>query len=216
MTSEIKVISLDLDGVLFDGSSAAFVIAQQVGLKDQYMSLFQRMAQEKMSLRDSVIEGAKIWKGLPVDATYHFLVKKLPLMEGAAEAVTTLKEWGYEVGCISSGVSQYFLEPLTLRLNLDFAYSNILGSDNGAHDGTVQYIMGGPEKATTILQYIQIRGHSQDCIASVGNGLNDLDIFKFSSFSIAFNPVDKKVSDAASVTVDSKDLRTILPYFERS
>ncbi|MHA2082022.1 MAG: HAD family hydrolase [Candidatus Thorarchaeota archaeon] len=216
MTSEIKVISLDLDGVLFDGSSAAFVIAQQVGSQDQYMSLFQRMAQEKMSLRDSVIEGAKIWKGLPVDATYHFLVKKLPLMEGAAEAVTTLKEWGYEVGCISSGVSQYFLEPLTLRLNLDFAYSNILGSDNGAHDGTVQYIMGGPEKATTILQYIQIRGHSQDCIASVGNGLNDLDIFKFSSFSIAFNPVDKKVSDAASVTVDSKDLRTILPYFERS
>ena len=216
MTSEIKVIALDLDGVLFDGSSATFTISQQVGLKDQYIALFQRMAQEGMDLRDSIIEGAKIWKGRPIDAAYHYLIKRLPLMEGAAETVSTLKKWDYEVGCISSGVSQYFMEPLSRRLNLDFAYSNILGSDDGVLDGTVQYIMGGPEKATTILQYVQIKEHSQECIASVGNDLNDLDIFKFSRFSIAFNPVDKRVSDAASVTVDSKDLRDILPYFERS
>ena len=75
--------------------------------------------------------------------------------------------------------------------------------------------MGGLEKATTILQYAQIKGYSQDSIASVGNGLNDIDLFKFSAFSIAFNPVDKRVSDAASVTVESKDLRAILQYFER-
>ena len=113
MNSNIKVISLDLDGVLFDGSSAAFVIAQQVGLQDQYMALFKKMAEENMSLRDSVIEGTKIWKGLPIDATYHYLIKRLPLMEGAKETVATLQDWGYEVGCISSGVSQFFMEPLT-------------------------------------------------------------------------------------------------------
>lgn len=216
MTSEIKVISLDLDGVLFDGSSAALAIAQQVGLKDQYVALFQRMAQEEMSLRDTAIEVAKIWKGIPIDGAYDYLVKVLPLMEGVPETVATLQEWGYEVGCISSGVSQFFMEPLSRRLNLNFAYSNILGSDNGVHDGTVQFVMGGLEKATTIWQYAQIKGHSQSCIASVGNGFNDIDLFKVSAFSVAFNPVDKIVSDAASVTVDSKDLRTILRYFERS
>ena len=216
MTSEIKIISLDLDGVLFDGSSAAFAIAQQAGLKDQYIALFQKIAQEEMTLRESVIEGAKIWKGLPVDATYHYLVKTLPLMEGASETVAKLKEWGYDVGCISSGVSQFFMEPLTRRLNLDFAYSNVLGSDDGAHDGTVQFIMGGPEKATSIWQYAQIRGHPHTTIASVGNGMNDIDLFNISTFSIAFNPVDQRVSDAATVTVESKDLRAILPHFERS
>lgn len=216
MTPEIKVISLDLDGVLFEGSNASYVIAQQVGLGDQYRALFKRMAEEEMSFRDSVIEGAKIWKGLPVDATYHYLVKVLPLMEGATETVAALKEWGYEVGCISSGVSQYFMEPLTRRLNLDFAYSNILGSDNGSHDGTVQFIMGGPEKATTLWQYAQLKGYPQESIASVGNDYNDIDLFKISAFSIAFNPVDKSVSDAASITVHSKDLRAILQHFERS
>ncbi|MHA2353105.1 MAG: HAD-IB family phosphatase [Candidatus Thorarchaeota archaeon] len=215
MTSGIKIISLDLDGVLFDGSSAVFVIAQQIGLKDQYLELIQRAAQDEMTLRDTVTEVAKIWKGIPIDATYHYLVKRLPLMEGAEETVTTLQEWGYDVGCISSGVSQFFMEPFTRRLNLDFAYSHILGSENEVHDGTVQFIMGGPEKATTIWQYAQIKEHPLDSIASVGNGFNDIDLFKISSFSVAFNPVDKKVSDAASVTIESKDLRSILPHFER-
>ncbi|MGY5856138.1 MAG: HAD-IB family phosphatase [Candidatus Thorarchaeota archaeon] len=216
MTSEIKVISLDLDGVLFEGTSASFVIAQQLGLKEQYMALFQRMAQEEMTLKEVANEGAKIWKGIPIDATYHLLVRRLPLIEGAIETVAKLKEWGYEVGCISSGVSQFFMEPLARRLNLDFAYSNILGSDGQVHDGTVQFIMGGPEKVTTIWQYAQLKGHSQGAIASVGNGMNDIDLFKVSAFSIAFNPVDQRVSDAASVIVDSKDLRAILPYLERS
>jgi len=216
MISDIKVIALDLDGVIYDGSNASVTIGLQVGLKEKYMDLLQRIELEKMDIRKSVTEGAKIWKGIPIDAKYHILVKKLPLMEGAEETVATLKEWGYEVGCVSSGVSQFFMEPLTRRLNLDFAYSHILGSENEVHDGTVQFIMGGPEKATTMIQYTQIKGHPLDSIASVGNGMNDIDLFKFSSFSIAFNPVDKRVSDAASVTIESKDLRDILPHFERT
>ena len=215
MTSDIKVISLDLDGVLFDGANASATIGMQIGLKEKYMELLQRVAEEELDIRKSVIEGAKIWKGVPIDASYHYLVKRLPLMDGAEETVATLKKWGYEVGCISSGVSQFFMEPFTRRLQLDFAYSHILGSENEVHDGTVQFIMAGPEKATTIYHYTQIKGHPLQSIASVGNGFNDIDLFKVSAFSIAFNPVDPSVSDAASVTVESKDLRSILPYFER-
>jgi phosphoserine phosphatase len=127
-----------------------------------------------------------------------------------------LKEWGYEVGCISSGVSQFFTESLTRRLNLDFAYSNVLGSKNGVHDGQVIYIMDGPQKAETILKHIEENGLSRESIASVGNGMNDVDLFRASAFSIAFNPVHELVTEAATVKVESKDLRSILPYFERS
>ncbi|MFW9786374.1 MAG: HAD family hydrolase [Candidatus Thorarchaeota archaeon] len=215
MTSDIRVISLDLDGVLYDGANASFAIGQQVGLKEKYLQLLEKIERENMDLRKSVIEGAKIWKGVPIDAAYHYLVRSLPLMKGAEETVATLREWGYEVGCISSGVSQFFMEPLTRRLQLDFAYSHILGSENEVHDGTVQFIMGAPEKVTTIWQYAQIKGHPIESIASVGNGVNDIDLFKISAFSIAFNPVDEQVSDVASVTIKSKDLRSILPHFER-
>lgn len=201
--------------MLFDGSSAAFVIGQKIGLTDQYNALFKRLAQEELSLEETVGEVAKIWQGIMIDVSHDNLIDSLPLMTGASETIESLKKWDYEVGCISSGVSQFFMAPLARRLNLDFAYSNVLGSTDGALDGTVKSIMGGPEKAETILNHVKEKGYSPNAIASVGNGFNDIDLFRASTFSIAFNPVDKKVSDAASETVESKDLRTILPYFEK-
>ncbi len=216
MNSRIKVISLDLDGVLYDGHYAAIAVAEQLGLGNQFAELIQRMQDEGMSLRESVVEGSKLWKGVAVDKSYDYLVDSLPLMRGANETVTSLKNWGYEVGCISSGVSQFFMAPFKRRLNLDFTYSNTLGSTDGVHDGRTEYIMDGPEKAARILKHIEDNGYSKDCIASVGNGTNDIDLFKISAFSIAYNPLFKTVSDAASVTINSKDLRSILPYFERS
>ncbi|MFW9794190.1 MAG: HAD family hydrolase [Candidatus Thorarchaeota archaeon] len=216
MVSDIRVISLDLDGVLFDGESASFVIGQQLGLAEKYMALFQKMERENMTFHEIVSEGALIWKGIAVDGRYDNLVESLPLMEGARESISTLKKWGYEVGSISSGVSQFFMNPMIRRLNLDFAYSNILGSKDGTHDGSVEYFMDGPQKAETILNYVEEKGYSRSCIASVGNGFNDIELFRVSTFSVAFNPVNKIVSDSASVTVKSKDLSSILPFFERN
>ncbi|MFW9981775.1 MAG: HAD family hydrolase [Candidatus Thorarchaeota archaeon] len=216
MASDIRIIALDLDGVLFDGPNASFVIGQQLGLADKYMALFQKMERESMTFEEIVKEGAKIWEGITVDGSYDKLVEDLPLMTGATETVSELKTKGYEVGSISSGVSQFFMVPLMKRLNLDFAYSNILGSKEGVHDGSVEYFMDGPQKAETILKYIEDMGYSQESVASIGNGFNDIELFKVSAFSIAFNPVDKIVSDAASITIESKDLRSILSYFENS
>ena len=168
-----------------------------------------------MSLEETVKEVAMIWQGILIDVSHNNLIDSLPLMTGASETVESLKNWDYEVGCISSGVSQFFMAPLVRRLNLDFAYSNVLGSTDGALNGTVKYVMGGLEKAETILKHVRNRGYSPNAIASVGNGFNDIDLFRASNFSIAFNPVDILVSQAATETVESKDLRTILPYFER-
>jgi len=216
MTSDIRIISLDLDGVIFDGESASFVIGQQLGLAEKYMALFQKMQQETMTFEELVKEGAMIWHGIPVDGRYDSLVESLPLMTGTEEAVLTLKDWGYTVGCISSGVSQFFTAPLVRRLHLDFAYSNVLGSKDGVHDGTVTYFMDSPQKAETILRHVDEKGLSRKSIASVGNGMNDIELFRVSAFSIAFNPVHELVTEAATVKVESNDLRSILPYFERT
>ncbi|MHA1907451.1 MAG: HAD hydrolase family protein, partial [Candidatus Thorarchaeota archaeon] len=157
--------------------------------------------------------GTKIWEGVQVDGTLDHIIEDLPLMLGTEETLTNLKDWGYEIGCISSGVSQYFLKPLTKRLGLDFAFSNVLGAKDGKHDGTVRYVMGGPQKAETIKKYLSERGLSKENLASIGDGENDIDIFHVSKLSIAFNPESELVSDAASLTIHSKDLRSVLPHF---
>ncbi len=213
MYKEIKIIAFDLDGVLFDGPSAAFHLAQQIGLGEKYQELFIRIGKEKLPIEESIRLGSKIWEGVQINSDYDHLVMKLPLMKGTEETFRALKEVGYLVGCISSGVSQFFMEPLTKRLGLDFAHSNILSTSNGAHSGNVEYIMGGPQKAETALRVLQDRELSTKNLASIGDGTNDIDLFGVSAFSIAFNPENEDVSGAATVTIHSKNLELILEHF---
>lgn len=213
MHKEIKIIVFDLDGVLYDGQSAAFHLARQVGLGQKYQDLFMRIAREQLSFQQSVRLGAEIWKGVEFGGKYKQLVFELPLMEGAEETLDVLKTTGYQVGCISSGVSQFFMEPLAERLNLDFAYSNILGTSDGKHSGVVEYAMGGPQKAETALRILEKRNLSTKNLASIGDGTNDIDLFGVSAFSIAFNPENEEVSEAATIAVHSKNLESILEYF---
>ncbi len=213
MSDKIKIVSFDLDGVLYDGSSAAFPLAQHLGLGQKFMEVYAKVGKEKKNLVESIREGSRIWKGIPADETYEHLILDMPLMEGAEETIRILKEKGLAVGCISSGVSQFFMKPFARRLDLDFAHSNVLGELNGAHDGTVKFVMGGPQKAEIALKIIKERGLDRANLASVGDGTNDIDLFKVSALSIAFNPENESVSEAASFVLHSKDLRSILEYF---
>ncbi|MFW9966552.1 MAG: HAD-IB family phosphatase [Candidatus Thorarchaeota archaeon] len=210
---EIKVISLDLDGVLFDGPSAVHPITRELGFEDQFLAIYAKQGENRRSMAEAITAGAKIWIGVPTDGTLDPLVENLPLMRGAEETVSSLKEWGYAVGCISSGVSQFFMKPFKKRLKLDFAFSNILGEKDGAHDGAVYYIMEGPQKAERMAEYLQEKGFTSRNLASVGDGENDIPLFRMSNLSIAFNPMTESVSKSASLTIRSKDLRAILPHF---
>jgi len=180
---------------------------------DHMTGLYRLRGQEKIPIEDSIRLGSKIWEGVQIDSDYDHLVIKLTLMKGTEETIRTLKEAGYLVGCISSGVSQFFMEPLTKRLGLDFAHSNILSTSDGAHSGTVEYAMGGPQKAETALQILQERGLSTKNLVSIGDGTNDIDLFGVSAFSIAFNPENEDVSGAATITIHSKNLESILEHF---
>jgi phosphoserine phosphatase len=213
---DTEVIALDLDGVLFDGPSAVQPLASRLGLEQRFLSIFKEAAEKQYGLHQTITEGAKMWIGVPVDGTLDPLVEDLPLMKGAEETVTTLRERGFRVGCISSGVSQFFMKPFKKRLKLDFAFSNILGEEDGKHDGTVEYAMLAKQKAESVLRYLENEGITQKKLASVGDGENDIEMFAVSEFSIAFNPQTERVEEAADISIESEDLRSILPYLECS
>lgn len=213
MSEDIKVVAFDLDGVLYDGPSATFYVAGRLGIQSKLVDILQQVKSKGLALENSIIEGSKVWKGVATDGTLDPLVWEMPLMKGAEETVTLLKQRGLRVGCISSGVSQFFMKPLRERLNLDFAESNILGEASGKHDGEVHFIMGGPQKAQTALDYLDSCGLNETNLASIGDGENDIELFDVSALSIAFNPESERVSKAASLTIRSKDLRSVLPHF---
>jgi phosphoserine phosphatase len=213
MRTSIKVISFDLDGVLYDGPSAAFPLAQKLGLGQKFMEVYSRVAKDQVGFKESIREGCKIWKGVSTSGVYNHLISEIPLRKGTIETVQELRARGYKVGCISSGVSQFFMQPFSQRLGLDFAFSNVLGDEDGAHNGEVKYIMGGLQKVETALKVLQGYGLNRTNLASVGDGSNDVALFGISGFSIAFNPESETVSAAANVTIHSEDLRSVLEYF---
>jgi len=211
----LEVIALDLDGVLFDGTSATLPIAEKVGIGNRLKEVMMKSAKGALTLEESIVEGAAVWQGVST-RTLENLVYDLPLMAGAEETVAKLKEEEYKVGCVSSGVSQWFMAPFSDRLNLDFAYSNVLTEADGKHNGEVEYVMGAEQKAERIREYLSSNGFHTDGLASVGNGENDIAMFGISALSIAFNPVSEKVTAAADYRVESKNLRDILPLILRS
>ncbi|UCH04646.1 MAG: hypothetical protein JSW05_00345, partial [Candidatus Thorarchaeota archaeon] len=147
MASRIRVVSLDLDGVLYDGPSAVHPLTKTLGIEQEFLRVFKKLGDGNRSLSDAIKEGARIWIGVPSDGTLDPLVENLPLMEGAEEVVASLKTLDLKVGCVSSGVSQFFMKPFKKRLKLDFAFSNVLGETDGKHDGSVHFVMAGPQKA---------------------------------------------------------------------
>jgi phosphoserine phosphatase len=215
MKPEINVVSLDLDGVIFDGQSAAYPIAKALGIGDKFLEETMKFSMENLSLEETIAQGARIWKGIPAyGEKIEGIVTKLPLMKGAETVIKTLQEQGFHVGCISSGVSQFFMNPFKKRLGLDFAYSNILEENDGKHSGEIKYIMGGQQKAEKIMEYLDSHGLNNEVLASIGDGINDIPIFKISKMSIAFNPSNEEVQNAATHYLYSKDLRDILPFFK--
>jgi len=214
--NQIKVIAFDLDGVLFPLPQAAYLLACAIGLKNEYKGVFAKAKAENLSFRDTIIEMARIWKGVPVDGCLDGTVMGLPMMAGAEEIISQLKDWGYHVGCISSGSSQFFMDTLARKLGLDFVFTNVLGQQNDIMDGTVEFIMGPEEKAETISMYLRENGYTLDELASIGNGENDIYLLRASRFSIAFNPMTERVSDAATIVVESDDLQCVLEHFRPS
>lgn len=212
--TKIRVVALDLDGVLYDGQSAARALAKSLGIEERFLGIFAAIMKNKMSFEESIVEGARLWIDIPVDGTLDSLVHTLPLRKGAVETITQLKKWGYHVGCISSGVSQFFMNPFKQRLSLDFAFSNTLGEDAGRHNGQVMHVMGGHQKAETMTKYMNDLSLSTSQLASIGDGENDIELFGVSGLSIAFNPVSEKVSKSANVSVHSSDLRDTLKYLK--
>jgi phosphoserine phosphatase len=72
--------------------------------------------------------------------------------------------------------------------------------------------VGWGEKVQEISQIVDHFGVSLDETAFVGDGWNDVSVFKCVALSIAFRPEHKEVAEAAHVAVQEDDLRGILPF----
>ena len=205
----MKLAVFDFDSTLMDGETLEF-FAQEFGIEEKVKAITDRAMRGEADFFESLTERVALLKGLPL-AKVDEICQNLPLMNGAEEVIKGLKEKGYKVVCFSGG----FRNATTLfaeKIGLDGEFANILHSKGGFLTGQVGGEMMFNDSKGQMLRRLQnLLGVSEEDTIAVGDGANDLSMFKWAGKRVAFcaKPILK---ENANIIIEEKDLRKILQF----
>ncbi len=209
MTNKLAIF--DFDSTLMDGETIEF-FAREIGIEDKVKLITDKAMRGEADFFESLTERVALLKGISIKRIDE-ICKNLPLMNGAEEAVRGLKEKGFKVVCFSGGfrnATALFAE----KLGLDGEFSNILHSKNGVLTGQVGGEMMFNDSKGQMLRRLQtLLNVTEENTLAVGDGANDLSMFKYAQNKVAFcaKPILK---EHANIIIDEKDLRFILKYIK--
>lgn len=205
----MKLAVFDVDSTLIDAETIE-KLASIIGLEEEVKNVTTRAMQGKLDFFESLTYRVGLLKGVE-EKKVNEICKNLPLMEGAIETVKTLKEKDYKVICFSGGFKNATI-PLMQKLNLDAEFANILHAKDGKLTGLVGGEMMFNNSKSLMLQKIQkLLNISEENTIAIGDGANDLGMFKHAKFKIAFC-AKEILKQNANIIIDKKDLREILKY----
>jgi phosphoserine phosphatase len=204
-----KLAVFDFDSTLMDGETLEF-FAKEIGIQDKVKEITDRAMRGELDFFESLTTRVSFFKGFPVEKV-DTICQNLPLMPGAKEIVTELHKKDYKVVCFSGGfrnATKHFAE----LLGLDGEFANILHSKNGLLTGLVGGEMMFNDSKGQMLERLQkILGVDKENTLVVGDGANDLSMFKYAAKRVAFcaKPILKQ---QANIIIDEKDLSKIIEY----
>ena len=204
-----KLAVFDFDSTLMDGETLEF-FAEEIGIREKVKSITDKAMRGELDFFESLTERVSLLRGLSVSKVDE-ICHSLPLMCGAKDVVKSLQDKGYKVVCFSGGfrnATKYFAE----KLCLDGEFANYLHSKDGFLTGFVGgEMMFNDSKGQMLMRLQKLLDVSVDDTVAIGDGANDLSMFKYAGKRVAFcaKPVLK---ESANIIIDEKDLRNILFY----
>jgi phosphoserine phosphatase SerB len=206
-----------MDGTLLDGR-VIYIAGQKFGFRSEVEKITKSSVVPYV--RSQRI--AKLLRGLTV-SEFTEIVRAIPLMKGATQAVKQLKDKNCKVGIISDSYT-LATEIVARRLEMDFHVANRLEVKNGVFTGLLKMPLGWERIGCSCKQSVCKRYHlirlakkySVDLsnTVAVGDSSADLCMLESAGIGILFNPVEDNVLKNVNFTVRSKDLQLILNYLK--
>ncbi len=200
MTSRVKGVFFDLDGTLvryrdveFESSWGAIGVA--AGLKTAWDALLARYLGQPGSYGEWVRESAALLRGVMVSDVERGVFPP-PYAEGVPQVVYRLRQMGYVVGIVSSGVS-LVAERVREELAMDFALANELLVAEGRFTGEVYVHVPLEAKLLGVQRYADRHGLTLSELAFVGDHFNDIPVLEAVGCGIAYAPKTSQVAQAA-------------------
>jgi phosphoserine phosphatase len=206
----IKLVVFDVDGTLTQHSSVWWRLHGLFGTTEKGRIYFEQYFAGEIDYVQWADLDAALWKGQPYDRVIE-AVRNTQLVKGAKEAIQILKEHNIRTAILSGGLD-VMADDIAQRVGIEYVLTNKLVHSDGFLTGEVEYVVGWAEKSEHIQKVLDHFGLSLEQTAFVGDGRNDMSVFPVVGLSMAFNPKDQEVAEAANVVIREDDLRAILPY----
>ena len=209
-----KIIILDVDGVIFKGQfllHTARYLGKLIHVRTSLLCVLFNMG--KLSIEEILSAAYSRFKGVTLEQTEK-IYRNIPLINHAKETIEILRNHGYYIVLISSGVPDLFVKDLAARLSANEGY----GVQIGVHD---QYLTGevyGPltkpqGKSRLIEEILQKNTLTwQETIVLVDD-CNNIDIMQKAGISIGVN-AHYAVRRKANYLIDSGNLAEVIDILD--
>ncbi|WMW26150.1 phosphoserine phosphatase SerB [Methanolobus sediminis] len=200
-----------MDSTLIDAETID-ELAEAAGVGDEVAAITERAMHGELDFSEALQQRVKLLKGLPLERANEALAK-MPFMPGAKELVSYLKSQGYKTAMVSGGFT-IAADRVGETLGMDHVVSNELLIDNGCLTGEVRGPLTDQGSKECVLEEISEKyGIKPDECIVVGDGANDICIFKRAKYAIAFN--SKPILHAhADIVITEKNLEAVIPVIQ--
>ena len=198
------LVIFDVEGVLYDAEYLP-LLAEKVNKENKIWEITKKGIEGKIDWVEGLKERVNLLNGVDYDTCVQ-VANSLPIMTGAKEACSVLKNAGWKIMAVSGGFT-IITDRLKKELGLDFVYSNELIFKDGKLNDVIVNV--NADKAKSAIIKIREWDEKKENITVVVDGANDIKLFDITGFGIAFRAQDL-VKDLATVTLDEKDLSKII------
>ncbi len=206
-----RFIVFDMDSTLIDAESID-ELARAAGVMEQVSIVTEKAMNGELDYNQALKERVALLKGLKLQHANEAMAR-ISLMTGARELVEHVRSLGFKTAMLSGGFT-LSAERIGNILGMDYVYSNVLSIEDGHLTGEVTGPMTQSNSKEKVFEMLTSENglDPSSCIV-VGDGANDICIFKKAGCSIAFNskPILHEYADAV---VTEKDLRALIPIID--
>jgi phosphoserine phosphatase len=179
-----RLFAFDMDSTLIQGE-VIDELAKMAGVGERVAKITESAMRGEIDFDESFTRRVALLKGLPAEQVYG-LLGTIPLADGAARLIRTLKLLGYKTAILSGGFN-FFARSLQERLGIDYIHSNELEMVDGAVTGRVTPpIVNGARKAALLSEIAEREGISLEQVVAVGDGANDIPMLNLAGMGIAY------------------------------
>jgi phosphoserine phosphatase len=205
----LRLAIFDLDGTLKQARDPYVYLHQRLGTWEVAQAFFTQGVSGQLPYSEWLRLDASLWKGVS-RAAMEAIFRDNPYLPGAQETVHTLRQAGVQVAVVSTGLNVH-AQLVQAEIGLDWIIANELLFEDGYATGAARERVpeGGKRQIVEQLQ-VELGIVPADCLA-VGDGTSDAAMFAQVRIGVAVNPSSDRVRLAASLVLDSPDLRPLLP-----